>query len=339
VTCYAEPLKGDWEGRTIYPFGRKSNSQCYAHLPFIDGASVNQSQQLDVAGITLPEAPYWLFSSFGCFDFDSSQGLMVFLFTKPDPRVQHLFNLTFSDDFGVIEQNLVFGNLSFDVPGTVLGIPCNYTLHTVNVTFRQRNGVVRGTLQASSVRNFELPNIMTIFDAINKDLYYINGNFKFHSALLDFLFNQQFMNKSTNQNLSYFNEKVKHLLGVPVYTHRPNSPLTIYGVPTAPFYKLQPVTSWSGVLGTIGLFFSCLFVWWYTVAIGPKRFFWHSDSRDNSWNYLSANFMPNMSPEDAYHKNTFYYADAGSRMIKVERVETDPDMYPGMTRTRHPNPV
>jgi hypothetical protein len=336
VTCYAEPLKGDWEERTIYPFGSNSNSVCYAYLPFWEGTSINQNKIAAVAGIDFPELPTSTYSSFGCFDYKSDQGLMVFLYAKAKPGVNA--TSTVPDDFGVIEHNPIFGNLSFDkIQSTIMGIPCNYTLRTANVTFAQRNGKVRGTLQASSMRNFELPNLRTIFDVMNDDLFLTQGNFQYLAALQDFMFDLQFINKSTSRNMSYYNEKVKHLLGVQVYAHTAHPPLTIHGVPSTLYYKVQPVTSWWGILGAATLCFSSLFVWWYTVAIGPKRAFWHSDSRDNSWNYLFAYFMPHMSPDDAYNKNTFYYEDGGSHEIKVDRVDTDSNMYPGMRRMRRDN--
>jgi hypothetical protein len=345
VTCYAEPLKGDWDGRTIYPFGRGSSSNCSAYLPYWNEDNVTHKIVADT-GITLPEELTSNHSSFGCFDYESGQGLMVFLYRKEKPVGRMLptepdnITPTDPDDFGVIEHNAIFGNLSFDkIQSTVTGIPCNYTLRTANVTFTKRNGKIRGTLQASSERNFELPNLRTIFSVMNNDLFFATGNFQYVTALHDFMFDLQYIDKGTSRDLSYYNQKVKHLLGVPVYAHTPHLPITIKGVPWTVYYKLEPVTSWWGVLGTTSLCFLCLFMWWYTVAIGPKRAFWHSDSRDNSWNYLFAYFMPHMSPDDAYNKNTCYYEDAGSHMIKVDRVETDPDMYPGMTRTRRDDVV
>jgi hypothetical protein len=329
VTCYAEPLKGDWEGRTIYPFGRNSESECYAYLPFWEGTSLNQSRQVNVAGITLHERPDLPFSSFGCFDHESDQGLVVFVYGKS--TLGNKENYTVPDDFGVIERNQIFGNLRFGNK-SMMGIPCNYTLRTANVTFAQRNGKVRGTLQASSERNFELPHLRTIFDVLNDDLYFTTGNFEYLAALQDFMFDIQFITESTSRNLSYYHEKIKSLLGVQVYAHTAHPPLTVHGVPSTLYYKVQPVTSWWGILGTAMLCLSSLFVWWYTVAIGPKRAFWHSDSRDNSWNYLFAYFMPHMSPDDAYNKNTIYYEDGESREIKVDKVETVPHIYPGMRR-------
>jgi hypothetical protein len=330
VTCYAEPLKGDWEGRTIYPFGRNSNSKCFSYLPYSDGSSIQQNRQQAEAGITLHEVPAWIHTGFGCFDEQLDQGLMVFLYAKPFPGIK--VDFIDPDDFGVIERNPIFGNLSFDILHSVIGIPCNYTLHTANVTFAQRDGTVRGTLHASSMRNFELPDFRSILDVMIDDLYYTAGNFQYITALQDFMFDQQFITESTNRDLSYYTEKVKSLLGVQVYSHTVHPPVTIQGVPSTLYYKLEPVTSWWGILGVVCLFFSCLFVWWYTVAIGPKRAFWHSDSRDNSWNYLFAYFMPHMSPDDAYNKNIFYYEYGGSREIKVDKVETNGNMYPGMKR-------
>jgi hypothetical protein len=342
VTCYAEPLKGDWEERTIYPFGRNSSSShCSTYLPYWKPNETNITHNIEAhTGVTIPELPTSTLSSFGCFDHELDQGVIVFLYSKSKSKQSVDATSTDPDDFGVIEHNVIFGDLSFDkIQKSVMGIPCNYTLRTANITFAQRNGKVQGTLQETSVRNFELPNLRTIFSVMNDDLYYAAGNFDYITALHDFMFDLQFINKTTNRNLSYYNQKVKHLLGVPVYAHTPHPSLTMHGVPSTLYYKIQPVTSWWGILGAVFLCFSSLFVWWYTVAIGPKRLFWHSDARDNSWNYLFAYFMPHMSLADAYNKNTFYYEETDSRMIKVERVETGQNMYPGMARTTRDNPV